>query len=98
MLTIDSHHHVRELGTAPYPWINGPAWSTIRKNFFYDDLRNDLLISDIRKSILVQADNTKSDSDYVKTVAAKEDMVCGVVGRVPLTEPATIDAALDELV
>jgi L-fuconolactonase len=92
MLTIDSHHHVWELGTAPYAWINGPAWSTIRKNFFYDDLRTDLLTCGIRKSILVQADNTKSDSDYVKTVAAKEDMVCGFVGWVPLTQPETIDA------
>jgi L-fuconolactonase len=98
MLTIDSHHHVWELGTAPYAWIYGPAWSTIRRNFLYDDLRNDLLTCGIRKSILVQADNTKSDSDYVKTVAAKEDMVCGFVGWVPLTQPEKIDAALDELV
>lgn len=97
MLTIDSHHHIWQLGTAPYAWMNGPAWPTIRRDFFYDDLRGDLLACGIRKSILVQADNTKSDCDYVKRVAAREDMVCGFVGWVSLTEPETIDAALDEL-
>jgi len=97
MLNIDSHHHVWELGVAPYAWLNGEAWQAVRRNFVYDDVRDDLLACGIQNSILVQADNTKADSDYVKRAAVNEEMVLGFVGWVSLTEAEKIDAALDDL-
>jgi L-fuconolactonase len=97
MVTIDAHHHVWKLGIAPYAWMNAPAWQDIRRDFPYRDLTNDLIACGIQKSILVQADNTTADSDYLKSVAAMEDGVCGWVGWAPLTEPEKIDDALDRL-
>jgi L-fuconolactonase len=48
-------------------------------------------------AILVQADDSASDTSFMLEVARRHDWVAGVVGWVPLDDPRAAAAALDEL-
>ena len=48
-------------------------------------------------AILVQADDSASDTRFMLDVARRHDWVAGVVGWVPLDDPRAAAAALDEL-
>ena len=93
----DAHHHVWWLGIAPYLWMAGTTWDSIRRDFEFKELRDDMVLCGISKTILVQADNTLEDCEHVRSVATSEAAVAGFVGWVPLTDAAAVGDALDRL-
>ncbi|QGH68477.1 amidohydrolase [Pseudactinotalea sp. HY158] len=93
MRTIDAHLHLWDLAGGGYTWITpelGPLHRTIgpaEARAFHEAAGYD-------GAILVQADDTRADTDAMLAVAAAHDWVLGVVGWVPLTDPEEAAAQL----
>ena len=92
---IDSHQHfwLRERGD--YDWLT-PELSDIYRDFKPEDLRPLLVNSKISKTVLVQAAETDSETDFLLGIAKQTDFDVGVVGWVDMTSDNTI-SRLDEL-
>jgi L-fuconolactonase len=93
MPVIDSHHHFWHYTDADYGWIP-PEWSTIKRDFLPDDLRKEIAIAGVDGVISVQARQALVETDWLLDLAAKHSFIRGVVGWVPLIDPA-IEAHLD---
>jgi len=93
MTTIDSHHHLWKLGTSPYAWLDDPRRSAIRKDMPFEALRIELDRFGLQQSIVIQADNTAADAQYMRLQALAQPRIAGFVGWAPLAEPASVIAA-----
>jgi L-fuconolactonase len=88
-ICIDAHQHLwRYLPP-------GPAWMTggmegLRRDFLIDDLRAITAEAGVTGTIVVEAERTLEETEWLSRVAASGDLICGVVGWAPLTDPAVI--------
>lgn len=100
---IDAHMHVWELpaetarasGRRAYPWLtpdHGALYDSFPPTLAYAELER----AGFDAAVLVQADDTIADTDYLLAVAAEHPWIAGVVGWIPLDDPPAADAALDE--
>jgi L-fuconolactonase len=86
---IDAHQHLwRYLPP-------GPAWMAdgmdgLRRDFLIDDLRAITAEAGVTGTIVVEAERTLEETAWLSRVAASSNLICGVVGRAPLTSPAVI--------
>jgi L-fuconolactonase len=86
---IDAHQHLwRYLPP-------GPAWMAdgmecLRRDFLIDDLRAITAEAGVTGTIVVEAERSKEETEWLSRVAASSDLICGVVGWAPLTSPAVI--------
>jgi L-fuconolactonase len=86
---IDAHQHLWRY-RAP-----GPAWMAdgmegLRRDFLIDDLRAITAEAGVTGTIVVEAERTIEETAWLSRVAASSDLICGVVGWAPLTNPAVI--------
>ncbi len=91
---VDAHHHLWDIESGAYDWPtpdDGPIYQT----FTAADLAPEVAASAIDGTVLVQTVNTLADTDSMLAVAAAVRWVRGVVGWVPLEDPAAAAAALD---
>ena len=84
---IDAHQHLWRY-LAP-----GPAWMAdgmegLRRNFLLDDLRAVTADSGVTSTIVVETERTTEETVWLSQLAAESELICGVVGWVPLTTPA----------
>lgn len=105
---IDSHLHLWELtpearqsgdpGTLrrPYSWL-GPQHGSLFHSYGEAEAHETLVDAGVRGAVLVQADDTLADTEFMLAVADRNDWVLAVVGWVPLEHPALAKAALDRL-
>lgn len=98
---IDAHLHVWELqrgeeGRRPYPWLT-PEHGELFASFTPDMASAELERAGFDAAVLVQADDTMADTEYLLTVAAEHRWVAGVVGWIPLDDTRTAAAAIDRL-
>ncbi len=93
-LRVDAHSHLWDVESGRYPWPT-PADGSIYRTFTIDDLRPALAGSAIDATVLVQTVDTLDDTDSMLDVADRHPWVRGVVGWVPLDDPAGAEAALD---
>jgi L-fuconolactonase len=91
---IDAHHHLWDIESGAYDWPT-PGDGAIYQTFTAADLAPDVAASAIDGTVLVQTVNTLADTDSMLAVAAAVPWVRGVVGWVPLEDPAAAAAALD---
>src|SRR3984957_6819458 len=81
---IDAHQHLwRYLPP-------GPAWMAdgmelLRRDFLIDDLRAITAEVGVTGTIVVEAERTIEETAWLSRLAASSDLICGVVGWVPLT-------------
>jgi L-fuconolactonase len=86
---IDAHHHLwRYLPP-------GPAWMAygmegLRRDFLIDDLRAIAANAGVTGTVVVEAERTIEETNWLSQVAASNDLICGVVGWAPLTSPAVL--------
>jgi len=80
MLKIDSHHHLWNLGVRDQGWITGPDMAPIRRNFVIEDLKETLKTTEITKTVVVQTVTEYGETPELLELAAKEDLIAGVVG------------------
>jgi L-fuconolactonase len=84
---VDAHQHLWRY-LAP-----GPAWMAdgmegLRRNFLLDDLRAVTADSGVTSTIVVETERTTEETVWLSQLAAESELICGVVGWVPLTTPA----------
>lgn len=91
---IDSHQHFWELSRGDYFWIT-PNLKNIYKDFSPKDLSKELRITNINKTILIQATNTEAETLYLLDIAKKTDFVSGVIGWIDMESPKAIQRLLE---
>ncbi|MFF2273147.1 amidohydrolase family protein [Agromyces sp. NPDC058136] len=94
--TIDAHLHLWDREVSEYRWIT-PELGPLHADFGPEQARAELDAAGIDGAILVQAEDSATDTRYMLDVARAHDWVLGVVGWVPLDETTAALAALDAL-
>ncbi|MGO4586125.1 amidohydrolase [Arthrobacter sp. 2RAF6] len=105
---IDSHLHLWELGPdpgpragrprtgdgpRPYAWL-GPRHGGLFRSYGEAEARKTLAAAGVEGAMLVQADDTVADTDFMLGVADRNSWVLGVVGWIPLDKPAEAEKEL----
>ena len=96
MLTIDAHQHFWDLSRAAYPWL-GPELAPINRTIDFGDLSPILASTGVDATVLVQSADNADDTAYMLEVAGQHPEIAGVVGWVPLDQPAEASRELSEL-
>lgn len=88
VVRLDSHLHLWELSEGAYSWLSpelGPLYDT----FTAVQAQETLAAAGVSQAVLVQADDTATDTRAMLANAAAHDFIVGVVGWLPLEDPAT---------
>ncbi|MFE7549295.1 amidohydrolase family protein [Streptomyces gardneri] len=95
---IDAHHHVWDLSVRPQPWIAGEALAPLARSFSVDDLAPAARAAGVVGTVVVQTVPVPEETPELLALAARSDLVSGVVGWTDLTAPDVADtiAALRE--
>ncbi|HEY8933195.1 MAG TPA: amidohydrolase family protein, partial [Rariglobus sp.] len=93
MPVIDSHHHFWRYTDADYGWIP-PEWSIIKRDFLPADLQREIASAGVDGVISVQARQSLVETEWLLDFAARHAFIRGVVGWVPLIDPA-VETHLD---
>lgn len=78
-MRIDSHQHFWKAARGDYHWMS-PAVAVLCRDYLPEDLQPWLVKNRIDKTILVQAAQTKAETDFLLDLAQKHDFIAGVVG------------------
>jgi L-fucono-1,5-lactonase len=92
--TVDGHLHVWDLSRGGYDWL-GPHHGVLYRSFPPEEAAAELAAVGVGAAVLVQADNSTSDTDYLLAVADRFPFVAGVVGWLALDDTATAAKQLD---
>ncbi len=95
MLKVDTHQHFWNLDEAAYPWLT-PSLGKIYRNIDAEELAPQLAAAGVDHTVIVQAMNSYADTDSMLAVAETYDWVAGVVGWLPIHDPAETARKLDE--
>jgi L-fuconolactonase len=82
---IDAHHHLWRYNKAEFAWI-GDEMALLRRDFLVPDLLRATGEVAIDATIVVQARQTRDETDWLLSCAESTPSICGVVGWAPLTE------------
>src|ERR1700680_12304 len=93
--TIDTHIHIWDFDQAEYPWLKGDS-SILNRSYALEELEGERKAAGITEGILVQAASNLQDTDWMLRVAAGTDWIRGVVGWLPLMDPAAAASTLEE--
>lgn len=83
---IDTHHHLWNYSAAEYPWI--PPASPLARNYLVADLQAATAAAGVAGTIVVEARQILEESAWLLEQAATCPVIRGVVGWVPLIDPA----------
>ena len=95
MYKVDTHQHFWNLDEVAYPWLV-PAYGPIYRTFTPQELQPQLQAAGVDKTVIVQSMDSYADTDSMLAIAARHDWVAGVVGWVPLHDPAEAAKKLEE--
>lgn len=90
---VDTHVHVWDPARVHYDWL--AELPTLDRRFDLSDIDAELDAAGVDAVVLVQAADHLDDTELMLEVAASNPRVAGVVGWVPLRDPATAARALD---
>jgi L-fuconolactonase len=91
---IDAHLHLWDLERSDYSWIT-PDLGPLHAGIPPERARAELDGCGVDRAVLVQAEDSERDTEFMLEVAGRCDWVAGVVGWVQLDDPATAEAQLD---
>ena len=86
-MRIDSHQHFWKASRGDYHWMS-PAVPVLCRDYLPADLQPLLKKNKINKTILVQAAQTKEETDFLLDLAAQHDFIAGVIGWLDMDSPA----------
>jgi L-fuconolactonase len=92
-IRVDAHHHVWRTAAQEQPW-RGDAHSGLAADFEPADLAPLLERTGIGATVLVESVDTPGENDRLAAYAAGFPRVAGVVGWLPLADPAAARAEL----
>ncbi|RYD40218.1 MAG: amidohydrolase, partial [Verrucomicrobiaceae bacterium] len=87
---IDSHHHLWQYSPAEYPWI--PPDSALARDYGVAELEASANAAGVDATVVVQARQTITESEWLLSLADASERIAGVVGWVPLVEESVGDA------
>jgi L-fuconolactonase len=93
---LDAHLHVWDLSVCEYPWLT-PELGELYATYPPELAGEQLAASGVSEAVLVQAEDSLAETDYLLSVAERFDWVAGVVGWLPLAEPDQTDSATERL-
>lgn len=93
-MVIDTHHHYWKYNPVEYDWIDDEM-ASIRKDFLPETLAETLAQTDVTGVVSVQARQCLEETDWLLQMASENDFMKGIVGWVPLADPA-IDGILEK--
>ncbi|MBT2469291.1 amidohydrolase family protein [Streptomyces sp. ISL-66] len=88
---MDAHHHVWDLSVRDQPWITGPELAPLRRDFSLADLTPQARAAGVTATVLVQTITAAEETPEFLAMAARSDLVAGVVGWTDLTAPDVAD-------
>ncbi len=95
-MTIDAHLHVWDPTRAAYPWLT-PQLHPLDRTIVLDDIVADLDIAGVDRVVLVQAADNAADTAVMRAEAARHpNRVAAIVGWLPLDDPDTTAAGIEE--
>lgn len=103
---IDPHHHLYDLKTGNYPWLQGPMlkrvfgdYSAIRQDYLIDDFRADIQRQNVVKTVHLQVEYDHNDpvaeTRWLQRVADQHGYPHGIVAFADLSSPG-VQAVLEE--
>ncbi len=81
---IDSHHHLWRYSRSDYPWI--PENSPLAQDQLVPELETVTRESGVTGTVVVQARQVTTESDFLLSLADQSDLIKAVVGWVPLVD------------
>ncbi|SFR70786.1 L-fuconolactonase [Agromyces sp. CF514] len=93
---IDAHQHVWDLERAEYGWLT-PEAGVLHRTIEMAEVLPEFAAAGVVGTVLVQSADNDDDTDHMFEVAAREPLVRGIVGYVPLHEPARAAERLADL-
>lgn len=75
---VDAHHHLWDPRLRPYPWMAGDQ--TLDRPLVVDDLRKAIAGTGVTGTVVVQADTTDEETDWLVEIAESAPEIVGVVG------------------
>jgi L-fuconolactonase len=95
MKLIDTHIHIWNFSRARYEWLENHT-GVLKRDYLIEELEPARTAAKISGGVLVQAANTTEETGYMLEVAASTSWLQGVVGWLPLTDPALTQQLLQE--
>lgn len=92
---IDTHVHVWDPQRAAYEWLAG-APAVLNRTWTLDELEPERLAAGVTGGVLVQAGGNLEDTRLMLETARSSTWIRGVVGWLPLQDPAATQQLLDE--
>jgi L-fucono-1,5-lactonase len=83
---IDAHHHLWRYVPADYPWMTD-GMEILRRDFLLGDLKAVTSLAGITGTVVVEAARRLEETIWLAEIAASDDLIRGVVGWAPLTDP-----------
>ncbi|HEX4032620.1 MAG TPA: amidohydrolase family protein [Terracidiphilus sp.] len=83
---IDAHHHLWNYRPEDYPWM-GEGMEVLRRDYLPTDLEEVARSAGITGTVVVQARQTTEETEWLAELAAKSELIRGVVGWAPLVDP-----------
>jgi L-fuconolactonase len=93
---IDAHQHLWRYRPPGPAWMVGDGMERLRRDFLIEDLRAVTAEAGVTGTIVVEAERTVEETVWLSQIAASGDLICGVVGWVPLTTP-TVRSELERI-
>lgn len=93
MTVIDAHHHFWRYAKAEYGWMSDDM-AAIRRDFLPPDLEREIRAAGVDGVVTVQARQSVEETAWLLSLAETHPFIRGVVGWVPLADPA-VEAHLD---
>ena len=94
-MIIDTHVHVWDLDKAEYPWLTGDT-SLLNQTWSLEQLEEERKKAGVSVGVLVQAASNLEDTENMLQAAERNEWIKGVVGWVPLKQPAVAKDLLDK--
>ncbi|MEU2221559.1 amidohydrolase family protein [Streptomyces sp. NPDC018347] len=86
-MTVDAHHHLWDLTVRDQDWIRGPGLRPLRRNFTLADLEPQARAAGVGRTVVVQTVTVPEETPELLALAARHDLIAGVVGWTDLTRP-----------
>lgn len=86
-LVIDTHHHFWRLADQEQPWRTA-AHAAIAADYGPADLAEELRGSGVDATVLVESVDSADENDRIRDYARSTSFVAGLVGWLPLADPA----------
>ena len=92
MMRVDSHQHFWRPSRGDYGWLRAdePALAPLARDFLPEHLLPALHAGAVSQTVLVQAADSVEETEFLLELAARHELIGGVVGWVDLSSPDAV--------